>query len=211
MITVTPDAERTMSTYLGAAGYVTPDDIDESLIQQSSVTYLEGYLFDQEDSKKAFIRASELTKKHGKELSLTLSDTFCVERFREEFKSLIEHHIDILFANEDELLSLYETENFDDAIAQLQENVEVAAITRSEKGSVIVTAGDTIIVNAVKPTQLVDTTGAGDAYAAGFLYGYTEGKTLAECGHLGSLAASEVISHIGPRPEQNLREMANAA
>jgi len=208
MITVTPDAERTMNTYLGAAGFVTPSDIDEDLIKQSSVTYLEGYLFDQEESKQAFIKASELTKKHEKMLSLTLSDTFCVERFRDEFKSFIKEHVDILFANEAELLSLYETDDFDAAIKTLQADVKIGAVTRGEKGSVIVSSENMVAVPAIAPAQLVDTTGAGDSYAAGFLYGFTEGKDLAECGRLGSLAASEVISHIGPRPEKSLSAMA---
>lgn len=211
MIKVTPDAQRTMSTYLGAAGHVTPDDIDENMVSQSTVTYLEGYLFDKEESKKAFYKASELTEKHGKLLSLTLSDTFCVDRYREEFKDLVKNHIDILFANELELLSLYETNDFDEAIKQLQADTKIGAVTRSEKGSVIVTKDEIIKVDAIEPKQLVDTTGAGDSYAAGFLYGYTRNKDLAECGRLGSLAASEVISHMGPRPEQDLRKLTEVA
>lgn len=210
-ILVTPDAERTMNTYLGAAGSVTPNDIDENLIKQSTVTYLEGYLFDQEESKQAFYKASELTKKHGKQLALTLSDTFCVERFKAEFRDLITNHIDILFANEAELLSLYNTDSFDDAINQLQKDVTIGAVTRSEKGAVIVSGEENISVPATPPTQLIDTTGAGDSFAAGFLYGLTHNKSLEESGKLGCIAASEVISHIGPRPVQNLAELAKVA
>lgn len=211
MIIVTPDAQRTMNTYLGAAGLVTTDDIDEDLIKNSAVTYLEGYLFDRDESKEAFYKASELTKKHGKKLALTLSDTFCVERFKSEFKNLVENHVDILFANENEILSLYDTANFDDAMKQLQNDVEIGAVTRSEKGAVITSKEEIITVPAVPPTQLVDTSGAGDSYAAGFLYGYTQEKTLAECSHIGAVAASEVISHIGPRPQQDLSALLKAA
>ncbi|MGB1077688.1 MAG: adenosine kinase, partial [Bdellovibrionales bacterium] len=203
-------AERTMNTYLGAAGFVTPEDIDEELIKQSRVTYLEGYLFDH-DSKEAFKKASKLIQEHNKELSLTLSDTFCVERYKEELQDFVKNHVDVLFANENELLALYETDDIDKAVAQLQKEVKIGAVTRSEKGSIITTAEETIKVDAVKPAQLIDTTGAGDAYAAGFLYGYTSGKSLAECGRLGSIAASEVISHIGPRPEVTLADLAKVA
>ncbi|MBL4589387.1 MAG: adenosine kinase [Alphaproteobacteria bacterium] len=211
MILVTPDAERTMNTYLGAAGFVGPDDIDEDLIKNAKITYMEGYLFDREESKQAFYKAAKLAKKHGNLVSLTLSDTFCVERYRAEFFDLVQDHIDILFSNEDEILALYETDNLEIATKQLLKDVKIGIITRSEKGSIITTEREAINIDAIPPAQLIDTTGAGDAYAAGFLYGYTEGKPLAECGRLGSLAASEVISHIGPRPEKNLAEPSKAA
>lgn len=208
MILVTPDAQRTMNTYLGACVKITPNDVEEDLIANSDVTYMEGYLFDQPAAKAAFFKAAELVRKHGKQLSLTLSDSFCVNRYRDEFLDLIKDHVDILFANEDELKALSLKATIEDAMEFIRPLCGVTAVTLGSKGSVIVAGPETIRVSAVPPAQLVDTTGAGDAYAAGFLYGYTEGKPFPECGYLASLAASEVISHMGPRPQVSLRDLA---
>ncbi|MGH1376410.1 MAG: adenosine kinase [Alphaproteobacteria bacterium] len=208
MICVTEDADRTMNTFLGASVELAPDDVNAELIASSMVTYLEGYLFDRETAKKAFITAAELAHEAGHRISLTLSDPFCVDRHRDDFRNLVENHVDILFANEDEIKSLYQTDSFDDAITALGSNVEIAAITRSEKGAVIISKGEQIKVDAVAVEKVIDTTGAGDQFAAGFLYGFTQGKPLAECGKLGAIAAAEVISHIGPRPHVKLAELA---
>lgn len=208
LIMVTPDAHRSMNTFLGASGGLSPADLDFALIEQAKVTYLEGYLFDGPEAKKAFYQAAEAATKAGNKVSLTLSDSFCVDRYRAEFLDLISGHIDILFANEAEITSLFQVNVFDDAVAQLRDICELAALTRSEKGSVIIDAHDYIEVGAEPIDQLVDTTGAGDQYAAGFLYGYTQGMDLLTCGRLGSLAASEIISHFGARPEQSLKQLA---
>ena len=209
MIFVTPDAERTMNTYLGAAGFIPPDDIDEDLVKNATVSYLEGYLFDRDGAKQAFYKTSELVKKHNKKMAITLSDSFCVERFKDEFLDLVKNHADIVFSNEAEILSLYNTLDIDIAIKKFQIDTEIGIITQSERGSLIVTPNQVIDIDAVIPPQVLDTTGAGDAYAGGFLYGYTQGLDLEECGRLASVAASEVISHMGPRPSQSLRKLAN--
>ncbi len=208
MILVTPDADRTMNTYLGASVELSPNDVDKHIITSAQVTYLEGYLFDKELAKQAFITAAEYAHAAGHKIALTLSDPFCVDRHRHDFLSLIENHVDILFANEEELKSLYLQQNFEDALSAIDEHVEIAAITRSEKGAVIRANGETIAIPAVPVEKVIDTTGAGDQFAAGFLYGFTEGKDLAECGKLGTIAAAEVISHIGPRPEVKLSTLA---
>lgn len=207
LILVTPDAHRTMNTFLGACTQLTEDDVDENLIANSQVTYLEGYLFDEPKAKAAFFKAADLVKKHNRKLSLTLSDPFCVVRYRDEFMALVENHIDILFANEEELKELTQKSDIEQAIEAIRGKCEIIAVTLSERGSAIITKDDTIRITAILPAQLVDTTGAGDSYAAGFLFGYTEGKSLAECGRLGSLAASEVISHMGPRPLVTLKDL----
>ncbi len=207
MILITPDAERTMNTYLGACVKLTPNDVDEELIASSEVTYLEGYLFDEPEAKEAFYTAARFVEKHGRKLSLTLSDSFCVNRYRPEFLHLIENHVDILFANEDELKALFETTDLNQAIERIRPLCGLTAVTMGEKGSMVVTAEETIPVAAIPPAQLVDTTGAGDAYAAGFLFGLTSGKELEECGRLASLAATEAISHIGPRPQVKLGDL----
>ena len=201
LILVTPDAERTMNTFLGASVELGADDVDEALIANAQITYLEGYLFDKEQAKQAFYKAAEYAHKAGHRVALTLSDPFCVDRHRHDFIDLVQNHVDILFANEDEIKSLFMQESFDDAISAIGEHVEVAAITRGAQGAVIMHKGERIDVPAVQVDKVVDTTGAGDQFAAGFLYGFTEDKDLAECGRLGCLAAGEVISHIGPRPE----------
>ncbi len=207
MILITPDGERTMNTFLGACVELSPDDIDEDLIAASAVTYLEGYLFDPPLAMEAFYKAAKIAHNAGRKVSLTLSDSFCVGRHREAFKQLVEGHVDILFANEEEIKSLYQVEHFDDVIPVLKDKCEIVAITRSEKGSVIV-RGETITEIKAEPVEkVVDTTGAGDCYAAGFLYGYTEGMSMAQCGQLGSIAAAEVISHIGPRPLVQLSDL----
>ena len=207
LILVTPDAARTMNTFLGACTQLTEDDVDENLIAHSQVTYLEGYLFDEPKAKAAFFKAADLVKKHNRKLALTLSDPFCVVRYRDEFMSLVENHVDILFANEAELKELTQISDTDQAIEALRGKCDIIAVTLGEKGSAIITANDTLRIAAVAPTQLVDTTGAGDSYAAGFLFGLTEGKSLQECGRLGSIAASEIISHMGPRPLVALKSL----
>lgn len=206
MILVTPDGERTMNTFLGAAVELMPDDIEEELVAACDVTYLEGYLFDPPHAKQAFIKASELAHKAGRKVSLTLSDPFCVDRHRDDFLTLVENHVDILFANEEEIKSLFGTDDFEAAAEIVKDKCEIACLTRSEKGSVILNKGERTNIEAVT-TDVVDSTGAGDAYAAGFLYGYTNGMSMAECGHIGSIAAAEVISHMGPRPEVELKTL----
>lgn len=208
MILVTPDADRTMNTFLGASVELSPVDIDADLIASAKITYLEGYLFDREQAKAAFIAAANLAHENGRKIALTLSDPFCVDRHRDDFLNLVENHVDILFANEDEIKSLFLKDNFDDAVSAISKHVEIAAITRSEKGAIIIANGETIKIDAVPVEKVIDTTGAGDQFAAGFLYGHTEGRPLAECGKLGAIAAAEVISHIGPRPAVTLADLA---
>lgn len=211
MIAVTPDAQRTMNTFLGASVELHLDDVDRSLIFDAKVTYLEGYLFDKDTAKEAFIRAAEYAHEAGHRIALTLSDPFCVDRHRHDFLQLVENHVDILFANEEEIKSLFLQENFEDAISAISEHVEIAAITRSEKGAVVISESGRIDVPAVPVEKVIDTTGAGDQFAAGFLYGFTEGKSLEDCAKLGTIAAAEVISHIGPRPLVKLADLAKAA
>jgi sugar/nucleoside kinase (ribokinase family) len=208
LIFVTPDAQRTMQTYLGATTQLGPEDVNMDYITSSKVVYLEGYLWDQPRAKKAMRDAAIKAQQAGVKVSLTLSDAFCVARFRDEFLELAEKHVDILFANESEILSLYQVDRFDDALQRVRKHCEVAALTRSEKGSVIVNGDEVHIIDAEKGVKVVDTTGAGDAYAGGFLYGYTQGVDLVTCGRLGGLMAAEVISHLGPRPEADLKKLA---
>ncbi|KJS45183.1 MAG: carbohydrate kinase [Rhodospirillaceae bacterium BRH_c57] len=207
LVLITPDAERTMSTYLGACTALTPEDIDEDLVRASAVTYIEGYLWDQPHAKDAIVRAACAAKEAKRKVSLSLSDPFCVERHREEFLELIDGFVDILFANEAELKALYELDDFDAAVAQVRGHAEVAAVTRGAKGSVVITGGDVLAVPVDAVDRVVDTTGAGDLYAAGFLFGYTRGYELAECARIGGIAAGEVISHVGPRPEKPLADL----
>ncbi len=204
MILVSPDAERTMNTFLGASIELSPQDIDAGLIASGQITYLEGYLFDRDQAKAAFIAAAEHAHNAGHKIALTLSDPFCVDRHRSDFLRLVENHVDILFANEDEIKSLFMQENFDDAVSAISKHVEIAAITRSEKGAVIIANDEVIKIDAVPVAKVIDTTGAGDQYAAGVLYGLARNMSLAEAGRLGSLAAAEVISHVGPRPQLSL-------
>lgn len=200
IIAVTPDAQRTMNTYLGISTQLSFSDLDHDVIAAGAITYLEGYLFDQDDAKDAFRRAAAIAHANGRVVSLTLSDSFCVDRHRADFQALVRDEIDLLFANEDELKSLYEVADFDDAIAFLRRDCHIAAVTRSEKGAVIVTRDDVHAVPAVPVPAVVDTTGAGDLFAAGFLRGLTQGKDLTSCAEIGAIAAAEVISHVGPRP-----------
>ncbi|MBK6895261.1 MAG: adenosine kinase [Alphaproteobacteria bacterium] len=207
MILVSPDGHRTMNTFLGASVELSPQDIEPDVIFSAQITYLEGYLFDRELAKRAFIRAAELAHKAGHRVALTLSDPFCVDRHRHDFLNLVQNHVDILFANEEEIKSLYMQQNFEDAKSAVNSHCEIAVLTRSEKGAVIVSQGREIMVPAAPVKKVVDTTGAGDQFAAGFLFGFTHARTLEECGRLGALAAAEVISHIGPRPQKSLREL----
>jgi sugar/nucleoside kinase (ribokinase family) len=208
LIFVTPDAQRTMQTFLGACTQLGPEDINMDYITSSKVVYLEGYLWDLPRAKAAMREAALKSKDDGVKVSLTLSDAFCVARFRDEFLELAEKYVDILFANESEILSLYQVDTFDDALQRVREHCEIAALTRSEKGSVVVNRDEVHVIDAVPGVEVVDTTGAGDAYAAGFLYGYTQGHDLATCGRLGGVMAAEVISHYGPRAEANVKELA---
>jgi sugar/nucleoside kinase (ribokinase family) len=212
MILVTADGERAMNTYLGASSLFGVEDLDPEKIAASRIVYLEGYLFDRDAAKAAFVQAAEIAKAHKREVALTLSDAFCVDRHRESFRHLVKNHVDILFANERELLSLYETDDFDTALQRVRVDSVFAFVTRSAKGSII-SVGDSVhIVDAVPPKPgVIDTTGAGDQYAAGALFGLANDRPIIECGRLGALAAAEVISHFGPRPEKNLRDLAKTA
>lgn len=207
IIVVTPDAQRTMNTYLGVASLLSSDDLSESTIATGAVLYMEGYLFDRDEAKKAFRRAAGIAHANGRKVSLTLSDSFCVDRHRVDFGALVRDEVDILFGNSDELCSLYQTASLDDAIAAVRAECELAAITAGKDGSYVVTADDVMQVPADSVARVLDTTGAGDLYAAGFLYGYTRAMPLAECAWLGSVAAGEVISHVGPRPLVELRTL----
>ena len=207
VIVVTPDAERTMNTYLGVSSFLHPEDLDEEAIAGASVLYMEGYLYDRDDAKAAFRRAAEVAHDHGRSVSLTLSDSFCVDRHRDDFRSLVSDRVDLLFGNRDELLSLYQVESFDEAIAAVRAECECAAITVGAKGCLVVTADEVLEIPAVEVAKVIDTTGAGDLFAAGFLRGVTTGRDLATCGHLGSIAAAEVIGHVGPRPLVELRTL----
>lgn len=207
MVFVTPDAERTMQTYLGACVELTPDDVDAEIIQHSQITYLEGYLWDPPLAKQAFLKAADLAHQAGHQIALTLSDPFCVGRYRQEFQDLVRNHVDILFGNEAEIKSLWETDDYAAAVATTREVCSLAALTRSEKGSLIVTPETTVEIPAWPVSKVVDLTGAGDLYAAGFLYGYTQGRDHATCGRIASLCAGEIISHFGARPEVPLTEL----
>jgi sugar/nucleoside kinase (ribokinase family) len=206
LILVTPDGQRTMNTFLGACVTLSEADVDEALVAASAVTYLEGYLFDPPAAQAAFRKAAAAAHAAGRQVALSLSDAFCVDRHRAAFRELVAGHVDILFANETEITSLYEENSFEAAAEAARRDVELAALTRSEAGSVILRGAETVEVTA-EPTRVVDTTGAGDAYAAGFLMGLTSGRSLPACGRLGSIAAAEVISHYGARPEADLKRL----
>ncbi len=204
LVYVTPDGERTMMTLLGAAQHLSPDDIHEDDIASAQITFLEGYLFDPEDAKRAFAKAAAFAQTHERKVALTLSDTFCVHNHREGFEALIQSQVDILFANEAEMKALAQTDDLTAALQHAQGLCPVVVVTRSEQGSVVFDHGATTEIHAVAVPKVVDTTGAGDLYAAGFLYGLARGKPMAECGHIASVAAAEVISHYGARPEVKL-------
>ena len=206
LIAVTPDGQRSMSTYLGASRELAPSDIDEAKIARAKVLYIEGYLWDAPDAKAAIGRAIAATKRAGHKVALTLSDPFCVGRWREEFLNLWKNDLDILFANEEEAKALFETDDFDTALQAARQSKGILALTRSEKGCVVADEKELHVLDAEPVTHLVDTTGAGDQFAAGFLYGLTHGGRLDHCGRLGAIAAAEVISHYGARPEVKLSE-----
>ncbi len=207
LIVVTPDGQRTMHTYLGACVAFGEADVDEALTAESSVIYLEGYLFDPPAAQLAFRRAAAAAHRAGRKVALSLSDPFCVDRHRKAFRELVRRDVDVLFANEAEITSLYEVNRFEEAVEAARAEVELAALTRSEAGSVVVRGAETVSIRA-QPARVVDTTGAGDAYAAGFLVGLTRGLSLDVCGRLGSIAAAEVIGHYGARPQADLRTLA---
>jgi sugar/nucleoside kinase (ribokinase family) len=207
LIFVTPDAQRTLNTYLGACIEFGPEDVDAPLVAHSKVTYLEGYLWDPPAAKAAFLKAAKVARDAGRKVALSLSDAFCVERHRAEFRELLTEHVDILFANEAEICSLWQVDNFDAALQATRGKCEIAALTRSARGSIILAGQDVHIVDAARVTQIVDTTGAGDLYAAGFLYGLTGGREPYDCGRIGAIAAAEVIGHYGARPETPLSEL----
>ena len=207
LILVTPDAQRTMCTYLGASVQLHPDDIDLELVAQAKVLYLEGYLWDSDDAKAAFIAAAEVARAHGAQVALSLSDAFCVERHRSSFQELVDGHVDILFANEMEITSLYKANSFEEAAEEVRGRCSVAALTRSELGSIILNGSGTHPIAPFKLGELVDTTGAGDLYAAGFLHAYCQGQPIDACGQLGSLCAGQVVTQLGPRPQTDLKAL----
>ncbi len=210
LILVTPDGQRTMNTFLGACVTFGEADLDHDAIAAAQVTYLEGYLFDPPAAQAAFRGAARIAHAAGRRVAITLSDPFCVERHRDAFRAFVRDEADILFANEAEICALYQTDNFDAAATIAQSEVGLAALTRSEKGSLILTSGAAHAV-AAEPTTVVDTTGAGDAYAAGFLAALTAGRELAECGRWASVAAAEAISHFGARPQADLMALVGKA
>lgn len=210
LVLVTADAQRTMNTYLGACVALTPDDIDEGLVGEAAITYLEGYLFDPPSAQDAFRKAAAAARGAGRQVALSLSDAFCVARYRAEFRALIADHVDIVFANADEIVALYETDDLDQAAGQAAREAGMAAITRGAAGSLLIRGDERVAIPAAPIARVVDTTGAGDLYAAGVLFGLARGLPLAECGRLGSVAAGEIISHFGARPETALKALAEA-
>jgi sugar/nucleoside kinase (ribokinase family) len=207
LILVTPDGERTLSTYLGACVELGPEDIDEQLIARSKVVYLEGYLWDPPRAKEAMLKAANLTHKHGGRVALSLSDAFCVDRHRAEFKRLIDDHVDILFANETEIASLTQNSDFDASAAAMRGACEVLVLTRGARGAVVFAHDERFEVAAEPVSRVVDTTGAGDLFAAGFLHGFTQGRGPADSARMGAVCAAEIISHIGARPEASLKQL----
>ena len=209
MIFVTPDGERSMNTYLGACVELGPEDVDADIVAASKVTYFEGYLWDPPRAKQAIRDCAAIAHQHGRQMSMTLSDPFCVDRYRDEFLELMRSGtVDIVFSNEHEAMSLYQTASLEAAVTAMEADCELAIVTRSENGSIVARKGERVEVKAIEIQELVDTTGAGDLYAAGFLHGYTSGRSLEDCAKLGSLAAGLVIQQIGPRPHSSLRQAA---
>jgi sugar/nucleoside kinase (ribokinase family) len=210
LVLVTPDGQRTMHTFLGVSPQLGGGEVDRALLACARIVYLEGYLFDRPEAKAAFRQAAGIAAQAGRQVALSLSDAFCVDRHRDEFLQFIGGSVDILFANEAEITSLYQTSSFEEAAGRAAADIKLAALTRSEKGSVILSEGKRVVVPADPVAKVVDTTGAGDLYAAGFLFGLATGRDLETAGRLGSLAAAEVISHIGARPEKKLSDLARA-
>ncbi|NVP56753.1 adenosine kinase [Mycoplana rhizolycopersici] len=212
MIFVTEDGERSMNTYLGACVELGPEDVEEEVVAAAKVTYFEGYLWDPPRAKEAILACARIAHANGREMSMTLSDSFCVHRYRDEFLDLMRSGtVDIVFANKTEVLALYETENFEYALSMIEKDCRLAIVTMSEEGSILMKDGERVRVHATSIEAVVDTTGAGDLYAAGFLHGYTQGRSLEDCGKLGSLAAGIVIEQIGPRPMVSLADAATEA
>src|SRR5436190_9132591 len=211
LIAVTPDGQRTMATYLGSAALFSPEDVDADLIAAAEIVYLEGYLFDPLPARRAFAKAAGIARTNDRLIALTLSDAFVVDRHRHALLGFIESEVDVLFANESEIISLFEASSYEAAAEAARALIKISAITRSEKGSVVISGPSTHVIPAVPVQKVVDTTGAGDQYAAGFCFGLATGRSLEVCGRLGSLAAAEVIAHYGPRPQVSLRELAASA
>ncbi len=211
LVFVTPDAQRTMQTYLGACVELGPENVDEELVARADITYLEGYLWDRPEAKAACRKAAEICHRHGGRLALTLSDPFCVDRWRGEFRELVEQDVDILFANEAEITSLYQARDFDDALQQVRREVHFAALTRGARGSVVLRGDEVHVIDAARPREVLDTTGAGDLYAAGFLRGLTAGLDLAACGRLGSMCAADIIAEYGARAAHPLAPLVERA
>lgn len=205
VVLVTPDAQRSMFTYLGAARRLTEDDIDEKIISEAKIIFIEGYLWDEATEHEAIIKACKLAHKYNREVAFTVSDTSCVNKHREKMLKLIQEHVNILFANEEEIKALFETDNFEAALEKIKPMVNIAAITRDSRGSVIVHGREKIFVEAEQIENVIDSTGAGDLYAAGFLYGLTRGRSLGTCATIGGITAAEVLTHYGARPEVSLR------
>jgi len=210
LILVTPDGQRTMNTYLGACVELGPEDIDEALIARSKVVYLEGYLWDPPRAKEAMLKAANLAHKHGGRVALSLSDAFCVGRHRAEFNRLIEAHVDILFANEDEIRSLTEADSFDQALSAVRGRCEVTVLTRGAQGAVVLANDERFVVTADPVERVLDTTGAGDLFAGGFLYGFTHGYGPGDAARIGAICAAEVITHVGARCNRPLAELVKA-
>jgi sugar/nucleoside kinase (ribokinase family) len=208
LIMVTPDAQRTLNTFLGASVHLGPEDVDQTIVARARILYLEGYLFDPPRAQQAFREAARQAHAASRKVALTLSDPFCVDRHRAAFLDLVERHVDILLANEAEICSLYAVKEFDAALQRVRGHCDIAALTRSEHGSVVVTGDDVHVVPAHRVAKVVDTTGAGDLYAAGFLFGLSRGRDLVTCARVGSLAAAEVIAHVGARPMVPLADLA---
>jgi sugar/nucleoside kinase (ribokinase family) len=211
IIVVTPDAQRTMNTYLGVSSLLEPSDVDEETVASGAVLYMEGYLFDRDAAKAAFRAAASIAHEHGRQVSLTLSDSFCVDRHRDDFCGLVSDEVDILFGNADELLSLYQVDSLDAGIARVRQECALAVITTGADGCVVVTPDDVLAAPCVPVDRVLDTTGAGDLFAAGFLFGHTRQRPLAECAQIGAIAAAEVISHVGPRPLVALKTLLPSA
>jgi sugar/nucleoside kinase (ribokinase family) len=204
LILVTPDSERTMNTFLGASVALSADDVDASLIESSAITYLEGYLYDQPAAQAAFHEAARIAHAAGRRVALSLSDSFCVRRHRAAFLELIERHVDVLFCNEGEVLELFETDRWENAVDRFRKAVDIVAITRGAAGSIAISKDELVEIDAADVVQVVDTTGAGDLYAAGFLFGLTRGASLQESGRLASIVAGEIVTHFGARPQASL-------